>query len=306
MEKIKKKNAIQNCADAFKKSLLQKSWKYGKVKLLGEAEIVKQVTGQQAIINSGNNELETAQQLAKFITKASFILVDEYLEQVYEQKEVSVGKQRAKFKAACDSFEYALDQSDIKSRNEKLNGAVERFRDCIREFEEGIEQSIRAIKRIDDQDKFRFTVSSVLTLRNCRWNSRNAICYTKNLIRALELQVLAGICANDEVGVLINLCDKIERNLCDNGNALLMAAYCEKDEEKEFWYSLSNQFADMKERIDYYQEIFGKKHRFPQYRLGDIHKKFFRDREKNSTEKKPNDKKEDFWDEEEIDIEHIF
>ena len=35
-------------------------------------------------------------------------------------------------------------------------------------------------------------------------------------------------------------------------------------------------------------------------------KKFFRDREKNSTEKKPNDKKEDFWDEEEIDIEHIF
>ena len=306
MEKIKKKNAIQNCADAFKKSLLQKSWKYGKVKLLGEAEIVKQVTGQQAIINSGNNELETAQQLAKFITKASFILVDEYLEQVYEQKEVSVGKQRAKFKAACDSFEYALDQSDIKSRNEKLNGAVERFRDCIREFEEGIEQSIRAIKRIDDQDKFRFTVSSVLTLRNCRWNSRNAICYTKNLLRALELQVLAGICANDEVVVLINLCDKIERNLCDNGNALLMAAYCEKDEEKEFWYSLSNQFADMKERIDYYQEIFGKKHRFPQYRLGDIHKKFFRDREKNSTEKKPNDKKEDFWDEEEIDIEHIF
>lgn len=306
MEKIKKKNAIQNCADALKKSLLQKSWKYGKVKLLGEAEIVKQVTGQQAIINSGNNELETAQQLAKFITKASFILVDEYLEQVYEQKEVLVGKQRAKFKAACDSFEYALDQSDIKSRNEKLNGAVERFRDCIREFEEGIEQSIRAIKRIDDQDKFRFTVSSVLTLRNCRWNSRNAICYTKNLLRALELQVLAGICANDEVGVLINMCDKIERNLCDNGNALLMAAYCEKDEEKEFWYSLSNQFADMKERIDYYQEIFGKKHRFPQYRLGDIHKKFFRDREKNSTEKKPNDKKEDFWDEEEIDIEHIF
>ncbi len=306
MGKIKKETAIQNCANAFKKSLLQKSWKCGKVKFSRAAEIVKQATGQQAIINSGNNELETAQQLAKFITKASFILVDEYLEQVYEQKEVLVGKQRAKFKAACDSFEYALDQSDIKSRNEKLNGAVERFRDCIREFEEGIEQSIRAIKRIDDQDKFRFTVSSVLTLRNCRWNSRNAICYTKNLLRALELQVLAGICANDEVGVLINMCDEIERNLCDNGDALLMAEYCEKDEEKEFWYSLSNQFADMKERIDYYQEIFGKKHRFPQYRLGDIHKKFFQDRKKNSTEKKPNNKKEDFLDEEEIDIEHIF
>ncbi len=31
----------------------------------------------------------------------------------------------------------------------------------------------------------------------------------------------------------------------------------------------------MKERIDYYQEIFGKKQRFPRYRLGDIHKNFF-------------------------------
>ena len=65
MEKIKKENAIQACANAFKKSFLQKSWKYGKVKLLGDAEIVKQATGQQAIINSSNNELETAQQLAK-------------------------------------------------------------------------------------------------------------------------------------------------------------------------------------------------------------------------------------------------
>ena len=72
MEKIKKENAIQACANAFKKSFLQKSWKYGKVKLLGDAEIVKQATGQQAIINSSNNELETAQQLAKFITKASY------------------------------------------------------------------------------------------------------------------------------------------------------------------------------------------------------------------------------------------
>jgi hypothetical protein len=305
VEKIKKENAIQACANAFKKSFLQKSWKYGKVKLLGDAEIVKQATGQQAIINSSNNELETAQQLAKFITKASFILVDEYLEQVYEQRENSVRWLRAEFKAACDSFEYALDQSN-ESRNKKLDVAVERFRNCIRKLEEGIEQSISVIKRIDDQDKFSFRVSSVLTLPYCRWNSRNAICYTKNLLRALELQVLAGICANDEVGVLVNLCDEIERNLCDNGDALLMAEYCEKDEEKEFWYSLSNQFADMKERIDYYQEIFGKKQRFPRYRLGDIHKKFFRDREKNSTEKKPNNKKEDFGDEEEIDIEHIF
>ena len=57
----KKENAIQACANAFKKSFLQKSWKYGKVKLLGDAEIVKQATGQQAIINSSNNELETAQ-----------------------------------------------------------------------------------------------------------------------------------------------------------------------------------------------------------------------------------------------------
>ncbi len=306
MGKIKKETTIQNCANAFKKSLLQKSWKCGRVKFSGAAEIVKKATGQQAIINSGNNELETAQQLAKFITKASFILIDEYLEQMYELKEVSVRELNAEFKAACDSFEYALDQSDIEKRNKKLDGAMDKLGYCIRKLEGGIEESIRAIKRIDDQDKFRFTVSSVLTLRNCRWNSRNAICYTKNLLRALELQVLAGICENDEVGVLVNLCDEIEKNLCDNGNALLMAEYCEKDEEKEFWYSLSNQFADMKERIDYYQEIFGKKQRFPRYRLGDIHKKFFRDPKKNSIEKKPNNKKENFWDEEEIDIEHIF
>lgn len=306
MGKIKKETAIQNCANAFKKSLLQKSWKCGKVKFSRAAEIVKQATGQQAIINSGNNELETAQQLAKFITKASFILIDEYLEQLYEQKEVPVRELNDEFKAACDSFEHALAQSDIEKRNKKLDGAMDKLGYCIRKLEGGIEENIRAIKRIDDQDKFRFTVSSVLTLRNCRWNSKNAICYTKNLLKALELQVLAGICENDEVGVLVNLCDEIERNLCDNGDALLMAEYCEKDEEKEFWYSLSNQFADMKERIDYYQEIFGKKHRFPQYRLGDIHKKFFQDRKKNSTEKKPNNKKEDFLDEEEIDIEHIF
>ena len=94
----------------------------------------------------------------------------------------------------------------------------------------------------------------------------------------------------------------LEKNLSQNKKTFIVTAnpetfmMSEKDEEKEFWYSLSNQFADMKERIDYYQEIFGKKQRFPRYRLGDIHKKFFRDREKNSTEKKPNNKKEYFGD----------
>ncbi len=43
-----------------------------KSKTLGDAEIVKQATGQQAIINSSNNELKLHSSLAKFITKSKF------------------------------------------------------------------------------------------------------------------------------------------------------------------------------------------------------------------------------------------
>lgn len=309
MEKIKKENTIQACANAFKKSLLQKSWKYGRVKFFGATEIVKQATGQQAIINSSNDELETAQQLAKFIVKICAIVVDEYAEQLYEGRQDIRIEWKGEFDAACDNFKYALDQADDRGKKEsELIYTRRELGKCVGIFKEDIEQSIKEIKRIDNQDNIRFTVSSLQTLRKCRWASKKAICQTENLLRALEVQALAGIYANDEIREIVRKCDEIERDLCGNGNALLMAAYCENFEEEQFWYSLSDKIKDTKERIITYQEVFIErgKYKIPQYGSENVYKIDRKDSEKNSIETKSYDKKENFWDDEEIDIENIF
>lgn len=288
MGKIKKETAIQNCANAFKKSLLQKSWKYGKVKFSGAAEIVKQATGQQAIINSGNNELETAQQLAKFIVGVCAVIADEYTEQIDAIRKDFRIQWGGKFEAACDNFKYALDQSDLKERNDELKSTRRELGECVRIFWSDIKGNIEEIKRIDRQDNVRFTISSLQTLKKCRKASQNAICQTENLLRALEVQALAGIYVNNEIREIVRKCDEIERDLCDNGNALLMAAYCENFEEEQFWYSLSDKIKDTKKRISAYQEVFKEEYRIR-----------CKDDVNNRVEKKLNNKKENFWDDDE-------
>ena len=201
------------------------------------------------------NELTIPDNLAKFIVKIQIVQMTATYEGIYSVKQDYKNEWKSMLESARDKFEYAL--NNPQKKEEELDVARRQVMDCIRVFENDVIEHINQIRQIYNQSEAQFFLTSLISLIKCKKESKFAIETIKRLVDAYKLLFIIASNTQDDSLSLINTFEEIKNKIMAGDNCLLMADYCKRKTDKDFWYGLSDLWDEQKSFFSESVEVFG-------------------------------------------------
>lgn len=211
-------------------------------------------SNEEVIAFVAENNLTSLENIAKLMVKLHIEHINAMYDGVYSIKQDYKNEWKSLLESARDYFEYALDNPNKKV--EELGFARRQVMDCIRVFKNDIITHISVIREIDQYSKPELVLKSWFSLAKCRKEVPFATQTVKALIEAYKLLFIICTQTTDNISSLVYNHDQVGKEIMNDDNCILMAAYCEKEEDKEFWYNLSGLWTEQKHLFAESVEVF--------------------------------------------------
>ena len=220
-------------------------------------------SGLSIMTNAGNkdvmsyileNNLTTPNNIANFMVKMQIEQINAMYEGFYSIKQDYKNEWKSKLESARDNFEYALDNPHKKEK--ELDFVRRQVMDCIKVFKNDIITHISVIREIDQYSKSETILKSWFSLAKCRKEVPFATETVKRLMEAYKLLFIICSQTNDNASSLMNNYNQVRKEIMNDDNCILMAAYCEKEDHKNFWYNLSDLWDEQKKFLAETIEVF--------------------------------------------------
>lgn len=237
------------------KKIPKSTWKKLESRTNSGLAILRGVSDKEVASYILKNNLTNPSNLAKFMVNVQVTQITEMYEGFYNVKQDYKNEWKSKLESAKDLFFYALDNPSKK--NVELGFARRQVMDCIRVFKNDVMESIQQIRQIDNQSDTKFLLTSWTSIRKCKKESEWAIETTKRLLDAYNFLFTISAHTQDDISSFERNFEDMKKEIMGEDNYLLMAAYCKKDEDKEFWYNLSDTWNEQKQFHSETTEAFG-------------------------------------------------
>lgn len=248
------KNKTIKYVTKFIKGIPKSTWKRYENSINSRLSILANASNKEVVSYIIENNLTIPDNIAKFMIKMQIEQINAMYEGFYSIKQDYKNEWKSKLESARDNFEYALDNPHKKA--EELGFARRQIMDCIKVFKNDIVTHISVIREIDQYSKPESILKSWFSLAKCKKEVPFAIETVKRLMEAYRLLFIICSHTNDNTSSLVNNYYSDKKEIMNDDNCLLMAAYCEKKDDKDFWYNFSDLWDEQKKFFDESVEVF--------------------------------------------------
>lgn len=249
-----KMNKTGQYAEKFIKNVPKNIWK--EIENKAKFDLMLLGTSDKDVANFiVKNQLTQPEKLAKFIVDVQVVQVIELHDSIYRIRQDYKNEWKSKLESARDMFEYGM--NNPKKRDEELGFARRQVMDCIRVFENDVMEHIEKVRQIDNSSDFYFWFSSISSVGKCKKEIEFAMSTLYRLLNAYELLFVIAANTTDDITSLEKQYDAMRTEIIAGDNCLLMAAYCKKKEDKDYWYGLSSFLETRKKFFLEGREVFG-------------------------------------------------
>lgn len=176
--------------------------------------------------------------LAKFVVNLHFEELSCIYDEFYNIRKDYQNEWQSKLQSAQDKFNYGL--NNPSTREQDFLAARHQVMDCVRIFENDFLEHVSQIRGIDNQSEWKYFFLSFFNLLKCRKEIPLAIESSRRLLLSYKLLFTISSETNDDLSSLKNQFQQTEKKIMANGTCLLMANYCESNDDKDFWYDFRN------------------------------------------------------------------
>ncbi|SFK67475.1 hypothetical protein SAMN05216390_102364 [Lachnospiraceae bacterium KH1T2] len=190
-----------------------------------------------------NNRIVIAKKMAEFIVELYKANIDSLCDGFNSVREDRDSDLKSRMEAAVMIVKRAL-TLDGNRKIQQLDYAADETIGCINAFYDDLMRHIDAIRKIHTQSNVEFFFKSRKNLKDCKYEMKGAINKAKLFKTSYGLLfTIQDISGDDTSRFQEDYSNKIG-NILSSNNCLLMAKYCEAEQDKQFWYSLSEFLAE--------------------------------------------------------------
>jgi hypothetical protein len=251
---MKYKNRNLEYVTKFIKGIPKSTWKRYENSVKSGLSIMTNAGDKEVMSYILENNLTTPNNIAKFMVKMHIEQINAMYDGFYSIKQDYKNEWKSKLESARDKFEYALDNPHKKEK--ELDFVRGQVMECIKVFKNDIITHISVIREIDQLSKPEYILKSWFSLAKCKKELPFAIETAKRLMEAYRLLFIICSHTNDNTSSLVKNYYSDKEEIINDDVCLLMAAYCEKKDDKDFWYNLSDLWDEQKKFFDETIEVF--------------------------------------------------